>query len=257
VKKRSVGAWSGLCVGVIMTVVGVCPARAAAEVVASDDACAVERKVSVADRAAAALRRAGWPDPVVVMAISALPIVELRGGIPAGHTLMMPRDAGWETRLRVSARIFWMAVVGNMLPVPFILWGLGPLADFCSRWRPAKKFFDWLFARARRKSAEVEKYETLGLAVFVAIPLPATGAWTGAMVAFVLGMSFRHAFVSILAGVLIAGVIMTALSLMGWLGAALAGAVLLAMAAAGILKWLNREARENSTTATAETRKGP
>lgn len=232
------------------------PARAFAQPVGPDQACEPAQHASLADRTAAALRRVGLPDPVVVMAISALPIIELRGGIPAGHTLMMPRDptGGWGTQLRISAAIYGLAVVGNMLPVPIILWGLGPLAEFCSRWRAAKRFFDWLFARARRKSAEVEKYETLGLAIFVAIPLPATGAWTGAMVAFVLGMSFRHAMVSILAGVLVAGVIMTVLSLMGWLGAAVAGAVLLAMAIAGMFKWLSSE--EDKGTKVSSTQSG-
>lgn len=204
--------------------------------------------VPLADRTATALRRAGLPDSIVIMAISALPVIELRGGIPAGHTLMMPRDrfVPWNTRLRISARIFLLAVIGNMIPVPFILWLLGPAADFCSRAALGRRFFDWLFARTRRKTAEVEKYETLGLTIFVAVPLPATGAWTGAMVAFVLGMSFRHAMVSILAGVLVAGVIMTVLSLLGWLGAAMAGIVLLGMAVSAMLKWLKKESVEST-----------
>lgn len=219
-----------------------------------DEACESTAHVSLADRTAAALRQAGLPDSVVIMLISTLPIIELRGGVPAGHTLMMPRgrEVSWGERLRVSARIFMLAVVGNMIPVPFILWLLGPAANWCSRWSIGRRFFEWLFARTRRKSAEVEKYETLGLTIFVAVPLPATGAWTGAMVAFILGMSFRHAIVSILAGVLIAGVIMTVLSLMGWLGAAVAGVVLLGMAVGAMLKWLQKEPSEANSLQSKE-----
>lgn len=200
-------------------------------------------KPPLAERVAEALRGLRVPDPLVVFSISAMPVIELRAGIPAGHALMMPRGQGvsWTDRLRTSANIFLWAVAGNMLPVPFILKLLGPLADFCSKNRLGKRFFDWLFARTRKKSAEVEKYETLGLTIFVAVPLPATGAWTGAMVAFILGMSFAHAMVSIFLGVLIAGVIVSVLCLMGWLGALIAGIALIGVAVSGMLRWLNRE----------------
>lgn len=166
-----------------------------------------------------------------IAAISTLPIVELRGAIPVGHVLLPDTDQS--TRLgrddlRRSARIFFWAVLGNMLPVPFILLLLGPVSNLCMKIPAGRRFFEWLFARTRRKTADIEKYETLGLTVFVAIPLPATGAWTGAMAGWLLGMSFAHSLISILLGVLIAGVVMTALALMGWLGAVLAGVVLLA-----------------------------
>ncbi len=166
-----------------------------------------------------------------IAAISTLPIVELRGAIPVGHVLLPDTDQS--TRLgrddlRRSARIFFWAVLGNMLPVPFILLLLGPVSNLCMKIPAGRRFFEWLFARTRRKTANIEKYETLGLTVFVAIPLPATGAWTGAMAGWLLGMSFAHSLISILLGVLIAGVVMTALALMGWLGAVLAGVVLLA-----------------------------
>jgi hypothetical protein len=99
-----------------------------------------------------------------------------------------------------------------------------------------KKFFDWLFARTRRKTADIEKYEFWGLAIFVAIPLPATGAWTGAMAGWLLGLNFFRSLLSIFLGVLIAGVIMTALSLLGWIGAAIAGVVLTALLVGGLAK---------------------
>lgn len=176
------------------------------------------------------LRGRGVSKPATIVAISVLPIVELRGAIPVGH-LLYP-DTEKSTRLgrddlERSARIFFYAVLGNMLPVPFILLLLGPISRLCMKADLGKRFFEWLFARTRRKTADIEKYETLGLTVFVAIPLPATGAWTGAMAGWLLGMSFAHSMLSIFLGVLIAGVIMTALALMGWIGAAVAGIVLL------------------------------
>jgi uncharacterized membrane protein len=185
---------------------------------------------SIGERAARALRRAGLPDGVAVTLISALPIVELRGAIPVGHLFKMNP---W--------LVYALAVFGNMVPVPLILWLMKPAAGALCRFALGKRFIDWLFARTRRKTADIEKYETLGLAIFVAIPLPATGAWTGALAAFLLGMSFRHAVWSILLGVMIAGVIMTVLSLMGWIGAAVAGVVLTALAVSGLWAWMGRE----------------
>lgn len=175
------------------------------------------------------LRAQGLSRNTVIVAISTLPIVELRGAIPVGHLLLPDTDKS--TRLgrddlRRAARIFFYAVLGNMLPVPFILLLLGPISNLCMQVPIGKKFFDWLFARTRRKTADIEKYEFWGLAIFVAIPLPATGAWTGAMAGWLLGLNFFRSLLSIFIGVLVAGVIMTALALMGWLGAALAGVVL-------------------------------
>jgi uncharacterized membrane protein len=186
--------------------------------------------VSIGQRIATSLRGLGLPDAWVVFLISMLPIVELRGAVPVG--ILFGMNAWF---------VFFLSVLGNMIPIPFILLLLGPLSRFCSRFRGGKAFFDWLFDRARRKSADVEKYETLGLTIFVAIPLPATGAWTGAMVAFLLGMRFNHAMVSILLGVMIAGVIMTVLSLMGWLGAIVAGVALSALAVSAMAQWLKKE----------------
>lgn len=186
---------------------------------------------STGERIAARLRGVGWSDDVVVGAISALPIVELRGAIPVGVGFL--KMSWWRT--------FLVAVAGNMIPVPLILLFLGPLSRLCMRGRAGRRFFEWIFARTRRKTAEIEKYETLGLAIFVAIPLPATGAWTGAMAAFLMGMSFRHALWSILLGVLIAGAIVTALTLLGWIGAIVAGVALLTLAVGALQQMFRRE----------------
>ena len=184
---------------------------------------------STGQKIADALRKKGLSKDAAIVAISTLPIVELRGAIPVGHVLIPDGDKS--TRLgrddlRRSARIFLYAVLGNMLPVPLILLLLGPISTLCMKIPIGKKFFDWLFARTRRKTADIEKYEFWGLAIFVAIPLPATGAWTGAMAGWLLGLNFFRSLLSIFIGVLIAGVVMTALALMGWVGAAIAGVVL-------------------------------
>ena len=161
-----------------------------------------------------------------VAAISTLPIVELRGAVPVGiAAFKMP---WWQ--------VYLIAVAGNMIPIPFILLLLGPVSTFLMRFKIGRKFFDWLFARTRKKSATIEKYEALGLTLFVAIPLPVTGGWTGAMAAFLMGIPFWKSMLYILLGVMIAGVIMTALSLMGWMGAILAGVVLMGLAAVSLAK---------------------
>jgi uncharacterized membrane protein len=168
----------------------------------------------------------GLSQTASVAAISTLPIVELRGAVPVGIAAFgMP---WW--------KVYLVAVAGNMLPIPFILLLLGPVSNFLMRFPLGKKFFDWLFSRTRKKSANIEKYEALGLTLFVAIPLPVTGGWTGAMAAFLMGISFWKSMLYILMGVMIAGVIMTILSLLGWAGAFIAGAVLLALAVGTILK---------------------
>jgi len=192
--------------------------------------------VSRGERMAAGLRSAGWSDDAIIAGISTLPIVELRGAIPVGiGFLAMP---WW--------RAYLVAVVGNMLPIPFILLLLGPVSRVCMKMEVGRRFFEWLFHRTRSKTASIEKYETFGLTVFVAIPLPVTGAWTGAMAAFLLGLGFRHAMVSIFLGVLVAGAIMTVLSVLGWIGAMIAGVVLLALAAGALRKMFSREERASS-----------
>ncbi len=172
------------------------------------------------------LKEKGLSKPAAVAAISTLPIVELRGSVPVG--IVAFKMPWWQ--------VYLIAVAGNMIPIPFILLLLGPLSSFCMRFKTGKKFFDWLFARTRKKSASIEKYEALGLTIFVAIPLPVTGGWTGSMAAFLMGIPFWKAMLYILLGVMIAGVIMTALSLMGWAGAVIAGAVLIGLAAVSLAK---------------------
>ena len=143
-------------------------------------------------------------DGLRVALLSALPITELRGAIPLALTIYkMPI---------FPAYIF--AVLGNVVPAIFLLLYLKPFSDFLCRWHFFNTFFKWLFKRTRRNSEEkFEKYGALFLLLFVAIPLPVTGAWTGSVAAFVFGIRFWYAFPMIVGGIIISGVIVTLASL--------------------------------------------
>lgn len=171
-----------------------------------------------------ALINSGIPRELIVFIIALLPVAELRGAIPVGINLF---NLPWPS---VAA----LAIAGNMLPIPFILLFFEGVYRLLRRWPLFARFFSWLFARTRRNSRLIEKYETIGLLVFVAIPLPLTGAWTGALAAWLLGMHFWPASLSILGGVVIAGAIVMSLSLLGWVGATIAGVALCALAVGSI-----------------------
>ncbi len=138
--------------------------------------------------------------------LSATPISELRGAIPIaiGVYGMDPVET------------YILAVIGNMLPVIPLLLFLDPVSTYLRRFKIGDMFFSWLFTRTHHKHSErFEKYGTFALTIFVAIPLPVTGAWTGCAAAFVFGIKFRHALLAISAGIMIAGVIVTAFTLGG------------------------------------------
>ena len=143
---------------------------------------------------------------LIVVLIAALPVAELRLSIPIA---LYAFKFDWFTS-------FYLSVIGNMIPVIPLLLFLEPVSNYLRRWRIGDIFFTWLFERTHRKhSAEFEKYGSIGLAIFVGIPLPATGAWTGCAAAFIFGFKFKNAFLAILAGVIIAGAIVTALTVTG------------------------------------------
>ncbi len=134
----------------------------------------------------------------VTFALSMLPVSELRGAMIYAAAVDIP-----------LARALAISIVGNLIPVLPILLLLGPVSRWGSKIPLGKRFFDWLFERARSKSEKVKRYEALGLTLFVCIPLPVTGAWTGAAIAFVLGIKTRNAFLAITAGVVLAGMVMS------------------------------------------------
>jgi uncharacterized membrane protein len=168
----------------------------------------------------------GFPPALVVIIIAALPVVELRGAIPVAINIL---DLSW-----VAA--FSLALLGNMLPVPFILRLLNWLACNLGRHPFFKRLFNWIFTRTRARSGVIAKYQKMGLALFVAVPLPLTGAWTGAIAAVLLGLPFRDSMVYIFLGVVMAGIIVTILSLMGWWGAIIAAIALAFLFVAGTLR---------------------
>ena len=131
---------------------------------------------------------------------SMLPIIELRGAIPMAAAFGLP---WWQAYI--------ISVLGNLLPVPFILL----LINIVIKWMASSKvrFFNkianFLLKRVEKKRDKIEKYSFWGLCLFIAVPLPVTGAWTGSLVAAVIGMKPWKAFLSALLGVLIAGVVVT------------------------------------------------
>ena len=100
--------------------------------------------------------------------------------------------------------------------MPFLLKFLNAIISLLSRVRPLGRLIEWFLALTTRRGKIVERYERIGLALFVAVPLPITGAWTGSILAVLLGFRFRYAMISIITGVLIAGVIVTCASVLGW-----------------------------------------
>ena len=141
-------------------------------------------------------------EALLTMLISMLPVVELRGGLPAGVAMGLPIPAA-----------FLASLIGNMIPVPFVILFARPLFKWIRVHIPKLGgLVSRLENRAKAKSADVLRYQTWGLLIFVAIPLPGTGAWTGALIAAVLDMRLKRAVPVIFLGVVIAGCIITLLT---------------------------------------------
>jgi uncharacterized membrane protein len=130
-----------------------------------------------------------------------IPIIELRGAIPLGAALGLHPVVN-----------YLLAVAGNLLPVPFILLFIRKVLDWMERIPCFEKLVRWLRAKAEKGKGKVEKYAVIGLAIFVGVPLPGTGAWTGSLVAALMGMRFSKAMLSAICGVLAAGVLMSLIS---------------------------------------------
>ena len=139
---------------------------------------------------------------LIVCGMSMVPVIELRGAVPYGVTAGLP-----------LLPVLLTAILGNMVPVPFILLFIRKiLAWMKTREGFCRRLAEKLEARALSKSDVLEKYAAFGLFVLVAIPLPGTGAWTGSLVAAVFQLKWKHAIPSIFAGVVAAGIIMSIVS---------------------------------------------
>ena len=141
----------------------------------------------------------------ITIFLSALPIIEARYAIPISYVLMK----------QSLLKVFILSVLGNMIPVVPLLLFFKPLSDKLRRFRLWRNFFDSLFERTRKKAHLVQKYEALGLMLFVSIPLPVTGAWTGCVAATFFKIKFRYAFLAIFAGVIIAASFVSILTILG------------------------------------------
>lgn len=142
-----------------------------------------------------------------IFLLAMTPIGELRASIPAGLSVY---NLNW-------ILVYLISVIGNLLPVILLLYFLKPVSNWLSkRFKIFQLFFTWLFKRTRRRyDHEMEKYGYPALIVFVAIPLPMTGAWTGALIAFLFGIPFKKAFPLITLGIMIAGIIVLVISKTG------------------------------------------
>lgn len=140
------------------------------------------------------------PAELTVFVLSLMPIIELRGGILASKLL--------DLQLLPA---FLICLVGTLLPTPFILLFINKIFDWMRNTRFVK-LVDRLEAKGRSKFDKINKYKTIGLLIFVAIPLPGTGAWTGSLAAALMKMDFKSAMLSVALGTLTADVIMCVVS---------------------------------------------
>jgi uncharacterized membrane protein len=143
---------------------------------------------------------------LLVVLTAATPVLELRGAIPLGLALGLP-----------VAKVYILALIGNMLPIPIILTGI---TYVLSKLKMIPSIHLWIVGFGEGKGARlsnlIQRWGWLGLIVFVAIPLPGTGAWTGALAAVFLGLRFWSSFLAILIGVIIAGLLVSGLGIVAF-----------------------------------------
>ena len=141
------------------------------------------------------------PEELVAFVISLMPVLECRGGMIAARLMEIP-----------FVTAFLLCYIGNMLPIPFILLFIRKVFTFLRRFKFFEKIIVKLEAKTDKNKDKILKYKSWGLLLFVAIPLPGTGGWTGALMAALLDIRFKRAVPIIALGVLIAGFIMSALT---------------------------------------------
>ena len=135
----------------------------------------------------------------IIFIISMIPILELRGGLLAASPALLNVPI---------LRAIPICIVGNILPIPFILLLIRHVLEWMKRVPCFRGIALWLERKAMSKKGQIEKYEFWGLMLFVGIPLPGTGAWTGSLIAALLGMKFKKAFPAVIIGICMATVIM-------------------------------------------------
>ncbi|MDO4944270.1 MAG: small multi-drug export protein [Ruminococcus sp.] len=143
----------------------------------------------------------GLPKELIVFIISMVPILELRGGIIAAALLNIP-----------IAKAIPICLVGNIVPIPFILLFIKPIFRWMKGTKLFKPMVEKIESKSLAKSDKIQKYEFWGLVLFVGIPLPGTGAWTGALLACLLDIKMKKAVPAIFLGLLLATTIMCTVS---------------------------------------------
>ena len=138
---------------------------------------------------------------IIVFIISLLPILELRGGLIAAALLGL-----------APIPSYIISIIGNLLPIPFILLLINKILEWMKKSKHFKGIANWLNSKVEKHKGQIEKYGYLGLILFVGIPLPGTGAWTGSLIASVLEMDKKKTFLAVLLGVFMASIIMMILS---------------------------------------------
>ena len=140
---------------------------------------------------------------IIVFIISLMPILELRGGLLAASLLGV-----------APLRAYIISIIGNLIPVPFILLFISKILEWMgkSKVKWMNKLANWVHKKADKHKKPIEKYGYLGLVFFVGIPLPGTGAWTGCLIASLLGLDRKKSFLCTIVGVLIASIIMMIIS---------------------------------------------
>lgn len=140
---------------------------------------------------------------LICFIISLFPVLELRGGLLAASPAFLDVPLG---------RALVVCILGNLLPIPFVLLGIEKALILMEQFRLTKGFALWLRNKAEKHKSKIETYGFWGLVLFVGVPLPGTGAWTGSLVAALLHMPFKKALLACVIGVLMAAVIMTVIS---------------------------------------------
>lgn len=138
---------------------------------------------------------------ILVFIISLLPILELRGGLLAASLLGLD-----------PLPSYIITMIGNLIPIPFILWFITKILDWMRGTKHLSKFANWLDKKVDKHKSSIEKYGFFGLILFVGVPLPGTGAWTGSLIASVLDMDKKKSFIAITIGVVMASIIMMLIS---------------------------------------------
>lgn len=137
----------------------------------------------------------------IVFIISLMPILELRGGLIAASLLNVE-----------YFRALIICIIGNILPIPFILLFIEKILIWLDSFKPTKKISNMLKNKVKKNKTNIEKYGYVGLILFVGIPLPGTGAWTGALIAALMQLDFKKSLICIFIGILLASIIMSILT---------------------------------------------